>query len=182
MKKQAKPSKEPRPAAEAKAGAASGKTQAQLFSEAMSAFWAGKYDRAIGLFEQAAQGKDLSVAESAQMHIRMCRRRMEGAQPDLQTPEQQHLYAVSLINEQRFEEALPWLEKAVKGDPRPEYRYTLALALGRAGRIEEAAGVLRQAVESDGDLRKAAKNDPDFAPLLENPHIRQVIEPAQPAL
>ncbi len=110
MKKTGKSSKDPRQPAESKAAPA--RPQAEIFSEAMRAFWASQYERAIELFEQAAQGRDLSIAESAQMHFRMCRRRMESSMPELKTPEQQHLYAVSLINEQRFADALPWLQKA----------------------------------------------------------------------
>lgn len=179
MKKTGKSSKEPRQNAAPKA--ASARSQAELFSEAMRAFWASQFDRAISLFEQAAQGRDLSIAESAQMHIRMCRRRLESAQPELETPEQQHLYAVSLINDQRFSEALPWLQKAVSSDPRPDYQYTLALTLGRLGSFQEAAEVLRQALAADHGLRTFARTDPDFAPLLENPLIRGVLDSSQPA-
>ncbi len=179
MKKTGKSSKDSRQPADPKATPA--KSQGEIFSEAMRAFWASDYGRAIALFEQAAQGRDLSIAESAQMHIRMCRRRMESAQPELKTPEQQHLYAVSLINEQRFADALPWLQKAVSSDPRPDYQYALALTLGRLGNFEEAAAALRQALASDNGLRTFARSDPDFAPLLENPLIRGVLDPAQPA-
>lgn len=179
MKKPGKPSKNSRQPASPKAPPA--RPQAELFAEAMRAFWASRYDHAISLFEQAAQGRDLSIAESSQMHIRMCQRRLETAQPDLKTPEQQHLYAVSLVNDQRFQDALPWLHKAVSADPRPDYQYTLALALGRLGNFQDAAAALRQALASDGGLRSIARSDPDFAPLLDNPIIREVLEPSQPA-
>lgn len=180
MKKPGKTSKTSNPAPSQKASAPA-KSQAELFSEAMRLFWAAQYDRAIPVFEQAARGRDISIAESAQMHIRMCRRRMESAKPDLKTPEQQHLYALSLINEQRFEDALPWLKKAVAGDPRGDYQYALALALGRTGQMADAADALRQALAADNSLRTTARNDPDFAPLLGDPAIREVLEPSQPA-
>ncbi len=181
MKKPGKTSKPSTPQPPQKAAAAPAMTQAEAFAEAMRLFWASQYDRAAPLFEQAAQGRDLSIAESAQMHIRMCHRRMESAQPDLKTPEQQHLYALSLINEQRFEDALPWLKKAVAADPRSDYQYALALALGRLGRTADAAEALRLALAADKDLRHTAKRDPDFAPLLADPAIREVLEPSQPA-
>ncbi|MFZ5929520.1 MAG: TPR end-of-group domain-containing protein [Acidobacteriota bacterium] len=181
MKKPGKTSKPSNPAPSQKAASAPARTQAETFAEAMRLFWSSQYDRAIPLFEQAAKGRDLSIAESAQMHIRMCRRRMEGAQPDLKTPEQQHLYALSLINEHRFEDALPWLKKAVAADPRGDYQYALALALGRLGRTADAADALRRALAADGSLRNTAKNDPDFAPLLGDAAIREVLEPSQPA-
>lgn len=181
MKKPGKTSKPSTSPPSQKAASAPAKTQAEAFAEAIRLFWASQYERAVPLFEQAAQGRDLSIAESAQMHIRMCRRRMESAQPDLRTPEQQHLYALSLINEQRFGDALPWLKKAVAADPRGDYQYALALALGRLGQTADAAEALRLALAADKDLRNTAKNDPDFAPLLADPAIREVLEAAQPA-
>jgi tetratricopeptide (TPR) repeat protein len=180
MKKPGKTSKPTSQASSQKSASAPARPQAEVFSEAMRLFWASQYERAIPLFEQAAQGRDLSIAESANMHIRMCRRRLESAQPDLKTPEQQHLYAVSLINEQRFQDALPWLRKAVAADPRGDYQYSLALALGRTGQIADAAEALKSALEADGGLRNIARNDPDFAPLLGDPAIRQVLEPSEP--
>lgn len=180
MKKPGKTSKPSSPAASQRASSAPARPQAEVFSEAMRFFWASQYERAIPLFEQAAQGRDLSIAESANMHIRMCRRRMESAQPDLKTPEQQHLYALSLINEQRFQDALPWLRKAVDADPRGDYQYSLALVLGRTGQTADAAEALRLALQADGGLRSIARNDPDFAPLLGDPAIRQVLEPVEP--
>lgn len=181
MRKPGKTSKPSAPSPPQKAPSTPAKTQAEAFAEAMRLFWASQYDRAVPLFDQAAQGRDLSIAESAQMHIRMCRRRMESAQPDLKTPEQQHLYALSLINEQRFEDAIPWLKKAVAADPRSDYQYALALALGRLGRMADAAEALRLALAADKDLRNTARSDPDFAPLLADPAIREALEPSQPA-
>ncbi|MEO9365094.1 MAG: hypothetical protein ABI341_03200 [Nitrososphaera sp.] len=181
MKKPGKTTKPSTPAPSRKAASAPAKTQAEIFAEAMRLFWAADYGRAIPLFEQATQGRDLSISESAQMHIRMCRRRMESAQPELKTPEQQHLYALSLINEQRFQEALPWLQKAVASDPRGDYQYALALVLGRLGHVADAAGALRLALAADHSLRVTAKNDPDFAPLLSEPAIREVLELSQQA-
>jgi len=181
MKKPGKTSKTPAQPSPQKAASAPAKPQSEVYSEAMRLFWAAQYKRAIPLFEQAAQGRDLSIAESAKMYVRMCLRRLESAQPDLKTPEQQHLYALSLINEQRFEDALPWLQKAVAADPRSDYQYSLALALGRTGQMADAAAALRQAIAADHGLRHTAKNDPDFAPLLGDPVIREILEPSQPA-
>lgn len=174
MKKQAKPTKEARQPAAAKEPAAP-RSQQEIYSEAMRAFWAGDYEQAMALFEQAASGRDISVAESARMHIRMCQRRLEAAQNALKTPEEHYLYAVSLMNAQQYGEARPHLEKAVAADPRPDYHYALALTLGMLGNIDAAAASLRNAIEADAAFRKMAKNDPDFAPLLENAIIRETL-------
>jgi tetratricopeptide (TPR) repeat protein len=174
MKKQAKPTKEsrqPAPAGEA----AAPRSQQEIYSDAMRAFWAGDYEQAMALFEQAAAGRDISIAESARMHIRMCQRRLEAAQSAPKSPEEHYLYAVSLMNAQQYGEARPHLEKALAADPRPDYHYALALTLGMLGHIEEAAASLRNAIQADSTIRKMAKNDPDFAPLLENAVIRETL-------
>ncbi|MCS7041906.1 MAG: tetratricopeptide repeat protein [Bryobacteraceae bacterium] len=141
----------------------------------MRAFWAGDYEQAIGLFEQAAAGRDISIAESARMHVRMCQRRLDAARSAPKTPEEHYLYAVSLMNAQQYSEARPHLEKAVAADPRPDYHYALALTLGMLGNMDEAAASLRTAIEADSNIRRTAKNDPDFAPLLENALIRETL-------
>lgn len=174
MKKQAKPTKDARQPASTKEPAAP-RSQQEIYSEAMRAFWAGDYQRAMALFEQASTGRDISVSESARMHIRMCQRRLEAAQNALKTPEEHYLYAVSLMNAQQYGEARPHLEKAIAADPRPDYHYALALTLGMLGNIDAAAASLRSAIEADSSIRNTAKNDPDFAPLLENAVIRETL-------
>lgn len=174
MKKQAKSSKDVRQAALAKESSAP-LSQQEAFSEAMRAFWAGQYEQAIALFEQAVRGRDISIAESAKMHIRMCQRRLEAAGSAPKTPEEHYLYAVSLLNAQQYDQARPHLEQAVAADPRPDYHYALALALGMLGNLEGAAASLRHAIEADPGLRTAAKKDPDFSPLLENELIRETL-------
>lgn len=173
MKKQAKPTRSSNPAAAQQPAAP--KTQQEAFSDAMRAFWAGQYEQAMGLFEQAASGRDISISESAKMHIRMCQRRLDAARTAPKTPEEHYVYAVSLMNAQQYGEARPHLEQAVAADPRPDYHYALALTLGMLGEIDAAAASLRNAIAADSSIRTTAKNDPDFAPLLENEVIRQTL-------
>ena len=175
MKKQAKTAKETRQNTAAKEPAAAPRPQQEVFAEAMRAFWAGQYEKAIPLFEQARKGRDLSISESAQMHIRMCQRRLDAVRNAPKTPEEHYVYAVSLMNAQQYGEARPHLEKAIAADPRADYHYALAIAHGMLGNIADAAASLRAAIEADGNIRITARNDPDFAPLLEHALIRDTL-------
>lgn len=151
------------------------KPQPELFASAMTAFWAGQYAKAKALFEEAAKGGNLSVSESSQMYIRMCERRMAAAQVELTSPEDHYLYGVSLMNAQQYGEAKGHLEAAVAASPAPHYLYAFSIASGMLGAVQDAAQSLRRAIALDPSIRALARNDPDFAPLLEHAPIREAL-------
>ncbi len=141
----------------------------------MKNFTAGDYQKAKPLFDQASHGPSLPVNESAQMYSRMCVQRIERANPDLRSPEDRYNFAVSLINLQKYQDAKHHLEAAVAASAQPHFMYALALVEGMLGSIPAAAQQLRRAIESDPSLRSVARNDADFAPLLQHTQIREVL-------
>jgi tetratricopeptide (TPR) repeat protein len=181
MKKTAKPS-------EAKLASGTGtegveldaRAHTELFSAAMKCFTGGDYAKALALFEQAADGPQLSVNESARMYGRMCRQRLGAEMVDPRSAEDHYNYAVTLLNAQRPAEARGQLEQAVARQPLPHYLYALALTEGLLGAIADAARDLRRAIEADPAVRSTARRDADFAPLLQHPEIREILvgEPA----
>jgi tetratricopeptide (TPR) repeat protein len=154
-------------------------THTELFARAMKVFNQGDYAQAATLFEQAATGPLLGVNESAQMYLRMCQQRMSRPDIELQTPEDYYNYAVSLINARRYREARENLEHATAAGPQPHFCYALALVEGHLGSMEVAAAHLRHAIQMDPALRGVARSDPDFAPLLHNPRVKEVLASAQ---
>jgi tetratricopeptide (TPR) repeat protein len=150
-----------------------------LFAKAMKVFHQGDYQRAGVLFEQAAAGPLIGVNESAQMYSRMCQQRMSRATVELKTPEDYYNYAVSLINARKFREARENLETAVAAGPQPHFCYALALVEGHLGSMDVAASHLRHAIQMDPALRGLARSDPDFAPLLHNPKLKEALASVQ---
>lgn len=172
--------KKPTKASESKQSAATQapadpKAQTALFSQAMKHFTAGEYSKAKEVFSVAARGPVLSVNESASMYARMCAQRLEKPKVELKTPEELYTYGISLMNAERFAEAVSPLERAVAASSQSHYLYALALCLGRSGSVEAAADHLRRAVSQDASIRGVARGDVDFQPLLEFAALRELV-------
>ncbi|MCL4795418.1 MAG: tetratricopeptide repeat protein [Bryobacteraceae bacterium] len=152
-----------------------GKEHTDLFARAMKLFHGGKFADAQHLFELCAQGPEITVKESAQMYVRMCTQRMAKADVVLKTAEDYYTYAVSLMNLQKYSDALPHLQKAVKLGDGAHVRYALALASGLMGDMPGAVAHLQQAISLDPATRGLARSDNDFQPLLQDSVIRELI-------
>lgn len=166
---------ETRNAASAGGEGLTAKGQTDLFSTAVKTFTSGNYREAAALFEQAAGGPSMSVSESARMYRRMCLQRMESEEPKLQSAEDYYNAGVGLFNARRYQEARAHLETAASQSPMPHYLYALALAEGMLGAVGKAAQQLQKAMQADPGIRSVARNDADFAPLMEHAAIREIL-------
>jgi len=147
----------------------------ELFARAMKIFQQGEYQKAATLFEQAAAGPKIGVNESALMYFRMCQQRLSQMTVELKTPDDYYNYAIGLINSRKFREARESLEAAAAAGVQPHYCYALALVEGHLGSMEVAASHLRRAIQMDPALRSLARSDPDFAPLLHHPKLKEAM-------
>jgi tetratricopeptide (TPR) repeat protein len=158
------------------------KGQREAFAAAIKTFTAGKFQAAQALFEEAAQGPDLGVVESGRMYARMCEQRLNKPQVELRTAEEHYNFAVSQLNQARWDVAARHLEKALEGEPRAAHlHYAQAVARGRLGQTEEARRHLELALELDPHTRMLARTDPDFQPLLDQAALRAMIYPERAA-
>ncbi|HEY3443851.1 MAG TPA: hypothetical protein VGK29_24060 [Paludibaculum sp.] len=155
------------------------RTHTELFARAMKDFHRGDFQKAAALFQQAATGPLLGVNESAQMYLRMCQQRVSQSTVELKTPEDYYNYAVGLINARKYREARESLETAVSAGPQPHFCYALALVEGHLGSMDVAASHLRHAIQMDPALRGLARSDPDFAPLLHHPRMKEALAATQ---
>lgn len=149
-----------------------------MFEKAMGHFRKKDFQRAIELFDQAAEGPVAEVAHTAQMHSKMCQRRMgQQAEPRLETPEDHYAYAVALMNRGGWQQAEPLLSKALGARPEADhYHYAMALCAGHAGDVDTAVRHLKRAIELQPSNRTAARGDAEFHALMQqHPAIREVL-------
>lgn len=156
-------------------GVQDNRAQTDIFAQAMKVFNQSDYEEAAALFEKAATGPLIGVNESALMYSRMCQQRIGRAKVELETPEDHYNYAVSLINARKYREARASLEAAAAAGPQPHFCYAMALVEGYLGSMELAASHLRRAIQMDPALRGRARSDPDFAPLLLHPKLKEAM-------
>jgi tetratricopeptide (TPR) repeat protein len=155
-----------------------GAKQLSSFEAAMKLFHARKFQDARDLFETAASGPELDVAQRARLHIAMCDRRLEHATVNLRSPEEYYNYGVALINSRNIAEARTHLERALQMAPGTDYiHYALALAQALAGDLGNAHENLRRAIELEPRNRIIARQDADFAPLANQPPFDLLLYP-----
>ncbi len=140
--------------------------QPELYEQAVRAFNSGNYGAAKSLFERAAKGPSREMAHSANLHAKMCAKRLTRPEMSLRTADEHYDYAVALMNERRFEQAERHLLLALAQTPKADHLfYALALCRGLCGDLQGAYVNLKRAIELQPRNRASARNDPDFAEI-----------------
>jgi tetratricopeptide (TPR) repeat protein len=162
-------------AAEARAAA---QGQLKSFEQAVRLFNARKFAEARELFVKASGGTNREMAHNAELHVRMCDRRLEKPVVDLKTAEEHYNYGVAMINARNLSDAQQHLEAALKLEPQADHvLYALALARGLAGDIDGAYESLKRAIDLEPRNRISARQDADFATFSNQPQIQQLLSP-----
>ena len=155
-------------------------TQLKFFEQAIRVFHAQKFREASELFAKATDGPNREMAHKAQLHIRMCGRRLQTLPVELKTADDHYNYAVALINGRNMSAAQQHLESALKMDPGADHvHYALALSRGLSGDLQGAYENLRRAIELQPRNRMSARQDADFASFSRLPPLRQLLFPGK---
>jgi tetratricopeptide (TPR) repeat protein len=153
-------------------------SQLSHFEAAMRLFHSRKWREAREQFTVAAEGSERDVAQRARLHIAMCDRRLEQLAPNLTTAEDHYNYGVALINTRDLAGALANLETALRMSPGVDHiHFALALAQALSGDTSGAFLNLQRAIELEPRNRLIARQDPDFAPLANQPPFDALIYP-----
>ncbi|MGB9606093.1 MAG: TPR end-of-group domain-containing protein, partial [Bryobacteraceae bacterium] len=149
--------------------------QARLFEEGIRLMQAEEFLEARARFEAAARGPSVEMAHAARQRVRMCELRLARQEPVLRTSEDHYTYAIVLLNQRRAEEAENHLRKALEENPRGDHLY-YALALCRCLRGDPVGAFqcMQRAIELDPNNRITARNDPDFAPFLDQAPLAEL--------
>ena len=134
--------------------------------------------KARELFAKAAAGPNKEMAHNADLHVRMCDSRLEKPVVQLKTVEELYNFGVAMINTRSLADAQQHLEAALKLAPEADYvYYALALCRGLAGDLDGAHGNLKRAIELEPRNRISARQDADFAGIINQPQIQQLLFP-----
>jgi tetratricopeptide (TPR) repeat protein len=154
--------------------------QAQLkaFEHAVRLFHSGKFAEARESFAKAASGPNREMGHNAELHIRMCDRRLQKPVVDLKTADDHYNYGVAMINARNLTAAREHLEEALTLEPGADHVfYALALCKGLAGDIEGASESLKRAIDLEPRNRITARQDADFSGFSSHPQIQQLLSP-----
>jgi len=152
--------------------------QLARFEAGMKLFHARKLQEARTHFSAAAEGPERDVAQRARLHLAMCDRRLQQAAVNLRSAEDYYNYGVALLNTRNVHEARGHLEKALQLSPGADHiHYALALAQALCGDLAGAHENLRRAIEIEPRNRILARQDTDFAALVNEPPFDTLLHP-----
>ena len=144
----------------------------------MRLFHARKLKEAREAFLQARQGPERDIAHRADLHVRMCDRRLQEESVALHSAEDYYTYGVALINSRNLAAAQEHLQKALLLAPDSDHvHYALALSKALSGSLEAAYEHLKRAIDLDPRNRIAARQDADFAPFANQPPLDSLLYP-----
>jgi tetratricopeptide (TPR) repeat protein len=160
------------------AAMSNGPKQLAVFEIAIKFFHARKLKEAKEMFEQAATGPERDVAQRARLHIAMCDRRIGVPAVELGSAEEHYNYGVVMNNSRKMAEARSHLEKALEIAPASDHiHYALALAQALSGDLANAHENLKRAIELEPRNRLIARQDADFAPIVNQQPFHALIYP-----
>ncbi len=152
--------------------------QFKAFDKGMSLFHRGDFAKARKLLEEVIGGPSREMSHAAQMHIRMCDRRLASTMPELKTAEDHYNYAVALMNQGRLGEAEPAFRAGLRLEESADHiHYGLALCCALRGNLPGASDHMGRAIELRPHNRATARSDPDFQPFLTRPPLSEVLFP-----
>lgn len=152
--------------------------QLKAFEAAMRLFHTRNFRGARDLFRNATQGADRGIAHRAELHVRMCERRLEEPALVLRTAEEHYNYAVTMINTRNLDVARQHLMSALAQEPRADHvYYALALCDGLSGDLQGAYENLKRAIDLQPSNRISARQDTDFASIANQPPLDRLLFP-----
>jgi len=152
--------------------------QLEIFESAIKLFHARKFREARERFLAAKHGADRGIMHKADLHVRMCDRRLEEQALVLRTADEHYDYAITLINERKLAGARQHLMKALEQQPEADHIfYALALCDGLSGDLQGAYENLRRAIEIQPRNRISARQDADFAGIANQPPLDRLLFP-----
>lgn len=150
----------------------------EQYAAAMKLFGQQKFDRARPLLEKACACGYAEIAERAGLHLSTCLARLNHGIETAKHPEEFYLQAVVRLNAAQYQQAEELLTRALRaGGQGPHFAYALACLRAQTNDPEAALTHLREAVRGDGRYRVLARQDQDFAPLMDDPRFTEILYP-----
>ncbi len=152
--------------------------QYQTFEKAIQLLQKKHYREAKEMFEKARHGPSLEISSNAQLHVRMCDRRMASPAPGPKSAEEHYNYGVALINLRNLDEARKHLATALELDPRGDHiHYAFGVCLALSGDAPGAYDSLKRAIDLQPRNRMVARQDSDLDAISNQPRFSRLLYP-----
>lgn len=148
------------------------------YGAAMKLFGQQKFERAKPLLEKVCESPYRELAERAGLHLNACNARLGQNQVKPQTPDDYYQHAIVRMNAAQYEEAEELLTKGMRsGGQGAHFAYALACLRAQTRDPEAALVHLKEAIRGDAQCRALARQDRDFASLMDDPRFTEILYP-----
>jgi tetratricopeptide (TPR) repeat protein len=143
-----------------------------VYERGVQALQRHDYQGAADLFRTVLDRypEERELLERARLYLRVCERETARQPPAPRTPAERVYAATVALNSGDPASAMDHLQRALSEDPENDHaHYTMAVALGGRGRLDEGLDYLKNAVGLNPENRALARQDPDIEPLRLHP-------------
>ncbi len=141
--------------------------QSELFSQATELFQEQKFGMARRILEKVRAGPDASLGHRAGIYIEICNSRTARKRPKLDTLEEHYNYAVTLLNDGQFGDAVRVCNRALSiNADLAHVHYLKAVAKILSGTPGSAVAPMKKAIALDPNIRIQAQRDPDLSTVI----------------
>jgi tetratricopeptide (TPR) repeat protein len=155
----------------------------KTFEDAVRLLQKQSFARARELFRKLAEVPFLEISGRAQIHARLCERRLslQGRAP--RGAEEYYDLGIAALNARQLDRAIAQLSKSDRLQPnRDHVQYALAAAHAVSHNPEVALAHLKAAIAMSAGNRGRARHDDDFLLLENDPRFRKLVGTEVPAL
>lgn len=148
------------------------------YEAALKAIQDRKFERAKALLQKVIEGPSTELADRAVVHMKLCNQQLARSSTAFKSPEEHYDFAVSLMNQGKYEDARMHLEKILKQNPKADYAlYGLAVLDCLTSKVEDSLRHLDEAIRLNPKIRFQARNDSDFHNLADDPRFTELLYP-----
>lgn len=141
--------------------------QSELFTRAATLFREGKYGMARRILDKVQSGPNAGLGHRARVYIDICNQKTARKRPKLETLDEYYNYAVKLLNDGAFADAVRVCNRGLALDAEAAHvHYLKAVAKILAGQTTGAVAPLKKAIALDPKLRMVARQDPDLTSVI----------------
>ena len=150
--------------------------QLRRYEEANRLFRSQNFALAKAAFERALEGPQRELTHNSRLHIAMCERRMQSAQAEFATAEENYNYAIARLNTRDLSTSRRYFEAALAMAPNGDHiYYGLSLCCGLSGDLQGCYENLKRAIDMQPRNRLIARQDPDFNTIVQHPVFHQLL-------
>lgn len=149
-----------------------------LYEAAIRLMQDGKYDKAHAAFDKMLSAGPGELGDRIRMYINACLLQVQKGKATFQSHEEQYDYAISLLNNGKYDEARRHFREILQQNERADYAfYGLAVLASITGDSHECLEHLTEAIRQNPRNRIQARADSDFQDMADDPRFTELLYP-----